>query len=202
MRKANVKEAINGYSDDNYITPYTLRMFMLNKIYPINSVYVSSNSDNPKNYLGGEWELIDKGFSSKTFDVSDNIATPTENVTDFKCFVVRSGHSFALRFDFKNAVEFNDSTLKLFTVDFSKLGISRMYMNAQYVMIGSDGGNGVALGILNWSTSEFTVVDVIPKGSSTTIPANSSCNVYFNIIPRYDYMLDEACDKFYWKRVN
>lgn len=200
MRKANVKEAINGYSDDTYITPYTLKMFMLNKIYPINSVYVSANKDNPKSYLGGEWELIDKEFISSNLSNS-SIFSPSSNIQDVVVHVVRAGHSFSVRLGFENTVALGDGATLLGTLDFSKLGVSRLFAGVQYIYAGSDAGNGYALCSLNWSTGELQSIDVNCKGGATSIAANNQFYLQFWIDSSVDYMLNDACDRFYWKRI-
>ena len=110
-------------------------------LYSIGSIYVTSTNTNPGDILGGTWELVDKGFSSRSFDASDNIATPTANVTDFGCFVVRSGHSFALRFDFKNHLVINQPKhlQKVDTIlnnSFGMLGIHSVVIVKRYNPVG------------------------------------------------------------------
>ena len=174
----------------------------LDPINPVGTVIMTSENVNPGNKLQGTWKLIDKEFSSRSFDVNDNIITPGDKISNFACYVVRSGHSYAIRLDFRNTEALGDTTVDLCTFDFKTLGVSRIYMNSSFIFGGTDGGNGYALCGLNWRTAVFQSYDVVRKDGSNSIPADSVFTIYFTLVSRYDYMLDEACDRFYWKRIS
>lgn len=44
-------------------------------------------------------------------------------------------------------------------------------------------------------------VDIVTK-TNESIPAGSACSVVFDWEVPWDYMDDNCCDKFYWKRVS
>ena len=69
----------NGFYDSYYLpspgdltqnTEYAIltKKNFLDMMYPIGSCYTTSTNTDPSSFLGGTWDLIDKGLSSLTFE--------------------------------------------------------------------------------------------------------------------------------------
>lgn len=167
--------------------------------HEIGDIVITSTNENPASRLGGTWELVDKEF----IEIADNFKewfTPSSNVTLNNFYVVRSKHSMKVRLDFTNKVALSDTTVVFGNIDYSSLGITDIGMSYRGSIAVTDGGNGIAEMDLNYSTGVLTSVDVITKTSGGQIPIDSSINYLIDINVRHYEMLDEACDKFYWKK--
>lgn len=184
-----------------WIDPQGINSGVIDMIHPIGSIYISSTNTNPSSIFGGTWELIDKEF----IEIADNFKewfTPSSNVTLNNFYVVRSKHSMKVRLDFTNKVALSDTAVVFGNIDYSSLGITDIGMSYRGSIAVTDGGNGIAEMDLHYSSGELSSVDVITKTSGGQIAANSSINYLIDINVRHYEMLDEACDKFYWKRVS
>lgn len=183
-----------------WIDPQGINSGVIDMMYPIGSIYISATNTDPSSTFGGTWELIDKDF----IEIAGNFKewfTPS-NVTVNNLYVVRSKHSMKIRLDFTNKVALSDSTATLGVLDFKALGITDIGMSYNGSIAVTDGGNGIIETNLNYSTGVLTSVDVVTKTSGGQIAADSSINYLIDINVRHYEMLDEACDKFYWKRVS
>lgn len=172
--------------------------------YRIGDIFITSTPDNPSSQLGGKWELFDKEFESyqnKYTDAADIAkyitCTSNCNVTEF--VVRRIGHTIIFRIYFQTLVELNDSTISLADLNFSALGIKGLSYQQTNILMGGDGGNGIA--ITNVSDGgNINVVDVIPKGTATVLAAGYTPRLYYQQALPAGNMLNEVCDKFYWRR--
>lgn len=163
--------------------------------YPVGAIYISSTNTKPDNTLGGEWELIDKEFKNMS-TTQEGISMNSTNVSASGSYVTRSGHTIAIEVSVTLKKAMTDDTLQLLTLNLATLGVSEI-TNAQKIVGYSDGGNAAAFLSLS-KTGVIAGVDLVPESS---IPVGE--NVYGNyttIIEPQD-MLDEACDRFYWKRI-
>lgn len=172
---------------------------LLNK--QIGDIVITSTNENPSSRLGGTWELVDKDF----IEIAGNFKewfTPSSNVTLNNFYVVRSKHSMKVRLDFTNKVTLGDTAVVFGNIDYSSLGITEIGMSYRGSIAVTDGGNGIAEMNLDYSSGVLSSIDVITKTSGGQIAANSSINYLIDINVRHYEMLDEACDKFYWKKVS
>lgn len=173
--------------------------------YRIGDIYITSTPDNPSYDLGGTWELIDKEFESyqnKYTDAADiaKYITCTSNCDITEFVVRRIGHTIVFRIYFVINVDLADSTVSLADLNFSALGIKGLSYQQTNILMGGDGGNGIA--ITNVSDGgNINVVDVIPKGSNTTLASGYTPRLYYQQTLPSGNMLESACDKFYWKRI-
>ena len=163
--------------------------------YAVGDICVTSTSNNPKNKFGyGTWQLIDKEFIPTTskldgFSSNSNVST---NAVRFS----RNGHSIDLEFTFTPSVDITDSTLILGNLEFSKLGVSRL--NHTMRPIGSsDASNVTILFYINSVSGEVQTLDVFGGNLAS---AGNSCYFFTSMSINYNYMLNSACNKFYWKR--
>ena len=167
------------------------------KKHPIGSIEINTNGTNPSEYIGGTWELIDKGFRSYASNSSSVFEPDTTNCTLESCYYTRSNHSMQIRLNFTNKVPLNDTNLDLGTFNFSELGIEQLPYGLYYVLGATDEGNAFFGTYINYSTGLLRYAE-----SAGTISSNSSCYLLFEFMLTYDRMADEFCDKFYWKRVS
>lgn len=177
--------------------------YMNENFYSVGSVYITSTNTNPSAKLGGTWELIDKAFKElKGSDTgSGTYFTKDEtNVGNYTLYFVRHDSNIQLRLMFRNNVELSDDAITLGTLLFDKLGFSKLYF-ALYSHLGAtDGGNAVIQSTLTYNTGVITATDVINKTSGANVAINSELYIEYNLTIPLEYMLDSACDKFYWKR--
>ena len=168
----------------------------LDDIYPVNSVYISSTNTNPATSLGGTWELIDKEFSPTTS--SNTGFTASSDITTNSVRWSRSGHSLDFEFTFTSSAALTDEATTLGTLDYSVMGVERLNHTLR-VVGGSDGANSLFILYINATTGEVQSVDSIGEA---TVAAGNSCYAFFSMNINPDFMLDSACNKFYWKRVS
>ncbi|MBR6688809.1 MAG: hypothetical protein IKL68_02200 [Clostridia bacterium] len=164
------------------------------KTYPIGSVHITNVNNNPSETLGGTWELIDKEFIPKMGAVA--VTLNEANSCTVHCS--RANHTIYMRIQFVNTNELNDTQTTIGTLDLSALGVTDLSYQ-KYAVGYSDGGQGVIMASI-LSDGVLVVYDVIGK-SETTISAGNNCAVDFVHVVSTDSMLDEACNKFYWKRI-
>ena len=164
----------------------------------VGDVIINSSSDyNPNNeFTGQTWELIDKEFtpttSSKTgFTASSDITTNSVRWS-------RSGHSLDFEFTFTSSAALTDEVITLGTLDYSVMGVERLNHTLR-VVGSSDGANSLFILYINATTGEVQSVDSIGEA---TVAAGNSCYAFFSMNIHPDFMLDSACNKFYWKRVS
>lgn len=172
--------------------------------YKVGDIIITGSGDNPSTRMGGQWVLIDKEFESYQYKATDadeiaSYITLSENCSVTEFVVRRIGHTICFRIYFTTLVEFADTQLDMGTLNFSALGIKGLSYQQSQIVMGSDGGNG--LFIINVSDGgNINCVDVIPKGTATTMDSGSTPRLYYQqTIPAVN-MLESACNKFYWQR--
>lgn len=185
---------LKDLSSNGYMTPTAL----LNALYPIGSVYITSTNNNPANTLGGSWQLIDKEFKSQKLADTDTgtLLTKTSNTTSYDIYAIYGGHTIRFRLGFILTTAYDsDSNVDVGQLNFDELGVTGLYHSILQVPAMGDAGNGLLMG--NISNSGLVYV-------SDRIKASSDGTLYINkdITVKKDEMLDSFCDKFYWKRTS
>lgn len=166
--------------------------------YPVGSVFITEINQNPSIIFGGEWELIRKEFIPKT--VTDAITFNTTNTTNGYSVIEIYPGSINIRASWMPKVAYADSTLEVGTFDLSKIGLTHYHLVSEV-------GVGDALNsafLLYFQNSKIRAVQVVPATNATSVAASSSYYIYVNsfMMFRNPYdMLDNFCDKFYWKRI-
>lgn len=169
---------------------------LLNKIYFIGSEYITSTPSNPSSYLGGTWELVGKGFIDSYGSSSNGSLFTATACSAHTISYSRSGSTLSVKIGFTNSTDLTDTTVSLGTLNFNALGISQLPYTIHYAVGTSDGGNVVMMVMINYTTGEVSVVDIV--GDDTMSASSSYAN--FTVACNYQHMLDDFCNKFYWKR--
>ena len=169
-------------------------------VYPVGSVYIASTNSNPANTFGGTWELVDKKLRSMSLSASSTNPqdwfVPSDNTSDYEVRVAIHGDSITFELDLKSKNAVATETDVLFgTFNFAKLGIDGLNVTQRCIAY-SDDGNTYVMVALSSSTGEFKAYDFRPSGLS----ASNSFKVTFCVTANMDKMLDDYCNKFYWKR--
>lgn len=167
------------------------------KLFDIGAIYITSTNTNPSEKLGGTWELIDKEFKKEKGE-NTGFNFNTTNTKDGNFYYTKSGHSINLEISYKNKVATGDAILEIGTIDFEALGITRL-ANRIYNCGYSDTGNSIIMFVIAPTNGVLQVVDIVGEASNS---ANNSYNFFTCETIPFNYMLDSACDKFYWKRIS
>ncbi len=182
------------------------------KIYPVGSVYIENNSEgNPEKRYGGTWERIDKGFRNESIYTADILSTECftpdtgASIVGGSLYIGKSGTTIRIRVGIVTEKTFTDKEhIVLGKLNFEKFGITQMPAGFFGIMASSDYANGGVLIAVNYETGIITADDVIGAESVTTIYNGTYQPIYldmtFNVAPTL--MLDEFCDKFYWRRTS
>lgn len=170
-------------------------------LYPVGSVYISNTNASPSESFGGTWKLIDKEFSDSS-SVKDTTEYFSSTNSEIECTFswVRSGHTIYTRLIFKNA-----STMEAVFMGNEPIGVlnlntfcvSNLCFDKFSIAMSPDSD---ALAQVKFDDAgEVYVYDVLGK-TKNYIDVGDSCFVSFTHTISHEYMNDDACDKFYWKR--
>lgn len=173
------------------------------KEHPIDSVIITSTSENPSKKFGGTWELSDKQLKRKYYgsSIGTAVTVADSNVVDsLSTGLTVEGHVLYFTVNVTLKKDFSDSNVSIGYLDFSKFGITRL-SEAGYVLGFGDDSNAVASMTIGMSNGALTLTDVIPKSDGGVIKAGTKVTFQCVLMTSSAYLVDEFCDKFYWKRV-
>lgn len=176
--------------------------------HPVGSILCMSTNTNPGDLYGGSWELVDKGLKSRWHNFNTEGGWSATNATTADTSGARIGdHGLDIRLVLTNTIALSDATVQLGQVTPTALGLTRLPHDWKYVPFSHDGGGVKDVVGTTCLTADgaVTVEDVwaaTADGASHAYAANSALYLqyHYSYVPM-DYMLDEACDKFYFKRI-
>jgi hypothetical protein len=190
----------NETNDDGKVYNIIHNGILIDYVYPIGSICIRETKSDPVDTLGGTWTLVDKEFMSLKDDDSSNIYfTPNADaISACQVRVSRAGHSLTIKLylTMTEGVSIADGTINLGTFNYETLGITKFPTNRSFPVGYSDGGNSIMMGYINSDTGKLDVVDIVGADSV------SGTTIYFDFTETLisGFMLNSACDKFYWKR--
>lgn len=173
---------------------------LINYAYPVGSICIRETKADPVDTLGGIWTLVDKEFTTLYVeDTTNTYFKPNEAVLS-ACSVriVRTGHTITTKLfcTLKEGISLTDTTAKLGDLKYEALGIKQFPTNRSFPVGYSDGGNSIIMGYLNGESGQLDILDIAGADSV------SNTTLYFDFTETITskFMLDTACNKFYWKR--
>ena len=176
--------------------------------YVVGNVLITSTNENPSTYLGGSWELIDKEYKSafiygdksndyydKTLVMIDDKYYTNNNGTD----IIRTGHTITIRLNISlNYGILPDVNFVIGVLHFSNLGCKKLAVSNLPSLAFSDRTGNGAFWYIDANKGLLNIIeDLRGKGFAK----GDALNFYVDLNIPYQYMLDEFCDKFYWKRI-
>lgn len=167
-------------------------------IYPVGAVYLTSTNTNPETFLDGTWELITKELKDAVYSFSGGKGLTLLNASSADVYISTSGNTINVELGIVTAAELGESSVKWIEVDWSKVGVTGFPWSQRF-MLYSDGANGVAYGTCHYNDKSIMTNDFLSKTGSA-IASGATIYGSFNFTMTKDYLLDEYCDKFYWKR--
>lgn len=174
-------------------------------IYPVGSLYVTSTPENPATYLGGTWELYDKHLKTNYLatDKGNWLVKALNVVNASSCDVhmTTHDHTAEIRVDATLLRSMGDTNLELAVLNFKNMGFHQIRDTVCSVNA-SDVTEGIVLMDLSFDTGSVTAYDVFPKGTNTTLPSGSKVRGVFTCTVDSEWMIDDFCDKFFWKKTS
>ena len=169
--------------------------------YPVGSVFITNTNTNPNSLLGvGSWTLIDKGFLAvNTNAAGTTYFTPASGVTNNGTYITRAGHTLTVKQDLIINQSMSDTGMTLGTFSWSAIGITGLPQSVNDDATFSDGANGGFSYSISADAGELKQLDVV---GIDTIATGKSYHVSFTMAIGWNYMTNNACDKFYWKRTS
>ena len=176
--------------------------------YVVGNVLITSTNENPSTYLGGSWELIDKEYKSAFIygDKSNDYYDKTMVTIDDKYYtnnngidIVRAGHTITIRLNISLNYEIlPDENLAIGFLHFSNLGCKKLAVKNLPSLAFNDGTGNGAFWYIDANEGYLNIIeDLRGKG----FVKGNELNFYVELNIPYQYMLDDFCDKFYWKRI-
>ena len=166
--------------------------------YVAGNILITSKNENPTSYLGGTWELIDKNFKPFAGEVSDAFIDTDEAVVE-TLKVCRSGSMIRLNFLVVTFNKLTDTNKLLGEINLDKLGITSLPFGNETLFSYNDGANCGVVSSLH-ADGKLYHLDVFNKASYEDGLGRWVFDITTNVTK--SSMIDEFCDKFYWKRIS
>jgi hypothetical protein len=170
--------------------------------HPVGSLMITTTNTNPATTVGGTWVLIDKSFKAANIDLT---LTPAAywtalNATLGPCSsVLLADHTLSLRLNLFVTANLTDSTDTLGTLNSTTLGVTELVPETLSNVAISDGGGSILAYELS-QNGELSVTKVWLLDETSAADGNQSYYINLSQSIPHTKMLDEFCDKFYWKR--
>lgn len=198
--KSNKIISTNSTSPDTWTdAQYPSAKTLLNVAHPVGSILATGSNTDPSTYLGGTWTLVDKAFKG-TFTYIDTADwTATSAALHETSNVLLIDHIINLRIYVKLTVAAAETDIVLGKVDLTPYGITSLSSAVYRQPAISESGDCTACYTLN-TDGTITLNDVLNVNGThaTAVGTDFIFNIVFPV--GYDRMLDDFCDKFYWKR--
>lgn len=168
-------------------------------VYPVGSIYVSSENVDPAETMGGTWELVDKLLKQASYNQNTNAVTiNTNNVASLgTCLITVDGNTMEIYISLTTKVALADQDVNLFALNLEAIGVSSLA--AKRIVGNSDGGNGFVNASVN-SAGNVLATDVVTKTSGANMAADVGVQFSATWKINKNSRIDAFCDRFFWKR--
>lgn len=170
--------------------------------HPVGSVFVTSTNTNPNTLLGvGSWTLIDKEFTPKhyTATTAPEYFTPAADWYGVNLHYIAGGHSLRIRQAVQCDLALSDNGSLVGYFNWENFGVADIGDGIIEYTAYSDTANSGFVYNIAYDTGECKVVDVFDLA---TVPSDAPFYLDFVLVFDSGRMLDEYCNKFYWKRTS
>jgi hypothetical protein len=183
---------------------YSAYSKLVNIAHPIGSLLITSTNTNPAATLGGTWILVDKAFKDTYITLDSTYWTKSADAALNSSIinashVMLSDHTISIRLNIKPTVALSDTETYLGKLNFPSCGITALKHAIMYNVAISEGGNCTVCYRLD-TDGTVSVWDVLNVSGAHTMASGSSFYIHAALPVHHDEMLDDFCDKFYWKR--
>lgn len=190
---------VSEWTDAEYPSAKTL----LNIAHPVGSIITTGANENPGSKLGGTWELVDKTFGHQYITLNSAYWTGT-NASIYPsataASVILTDHMFTLKLAMQvNITVNNDNTVALGALNIESCGIKKLPQHIMYAPAVSDEGNCTVAYYVG-TDGQIELYETINIDGTHSMASGSVFYVYLTQPIPYEDMLDDFCDKFYWKR--
>ena len=171
-------------------------------VYPVGSVYVTNTNTSPADLLErGSWTLIDKEFTPKHYTVTTapEYFTPAADWYGVNLHYIAGGHSLRIRQAVQCDLALSDSGSLVGYFNWENFGVADIGDGIIEYTTYSDTANSGFVYNIAYDTGECKVVDVFDL---STVPSDAPFYLDFVLVFDSSRMLDEYCNKFYWKRTS
>lgn len=179
---------------------------IVDTVYPLGAIYISSTNASPATNFGGVWELVYKKrkdismYSTGTGIFSRN-TTNVSGVTDSGLQITNNVAKIFV--NFVNAVAITDSALTLGNLNLATIGIPDVPPVGSGTFSGAvsgwtDAGNAMLMLTISSADGRVQSVDRVP---ATSVPVGSSCWFETTIALRWSDLSDSICDEWHWRRI-
>lgn len=180
-------------------TLYNTYNNLLNTMHPVGSIITTSTNVDPSTTLGGAWTLVDKGFKTSYLTLTSSFWTPTNATILEYSNVLLTDHTIAFRLGLKTTAVLSDETAPLGQLLLPSCGVTQLSYAIFYDTAISDGGNCVMAYRVD-QTGTVSFHEVINIDDTHSMASGSDFFLHFTVPVKHADMIDDFCDKFYWKR--
>jgi hypothetical protein len=180
-------------------TLYNTYNNLLDLMHPVGSILTTTSNKSPASTLGGEWSLVDKAFKATYLTLNSSHWTNTTASLGDYSNILLNDHTIAFRLNFKTTAAISDETATLGTLALPLCGVNQLSYAVFYHTAISDGGNCVMACRMD-QAGVISLHEVINVDGSHSMVSGADFFIHLVVPVRYTDMLDDFCDKFYWKR--
>lgn len=177
---------------------------LLNLMHPVGSILTTSTNVNPAEAVGGgTWELVDKDArdiwmqlpTTAWIPQNADINTYSSNLS----YVTLSQHTAHFRLFFTTTADLTDTEVALGKLIPEAVGLVGIPYGILSEVAISDGGQSTLCWKLT-TDGTISVVEVLNLDGTHVLPSGQTFYLNFTYLIKGAELLDDFCDKFYWKR--